>query len=822
MADSQCPKCHKPALAEHAGSITSYFFQGNYCQCNSKASKSDSAASKKASAKSNVKVCLNCGKAKPENRRAGSFSAFLFKELRCSCSGATPAKSRDVRGMKSTSRQTAERKSFTKKLQLTAFKNSSARTGDLLTPGTTIGGVFQILSVIGQGGMGAVYLANHLGLQRQFALKMLLPELVNEQTWQRFKFEARTIAALNHPSIVKVYDLGVHENTSPYYSMDYVKGETLETLLLDGALPLPRVLNLFIEILDGLAYAHRNGVIHRDLKPANIIITSHDGSSVKILDFGIAKLLDSPVHNQNLTMAGEIFGSPFYMSPEQASGKSVDARTDIYSIGCALFEALTTFVPFDGANSIEIITSHQNDDAPYMKDVAPSLSLPDSIEYVAAKCLAKLPDDRYQSAKELSLDLLRIQEGKNLTRFPHLAKQHRNFTGEALPEHSNETIYDETEKGNSPFWYLAAGVGFLLLALVAFVIASNAPAALVWTARQMELVHPAAPSVSHVFLTSLKPSIKADTSPADTSPADTSPADTSPAVAHFLKTRTGPYLRVINVSGEKLKYFEFAKNFSIGTLTFMKGGRLLSKIAQGRIDLTGCSSISLYADETVAKYPDLLKPFGPTDLELLEIGSYDAPNQALVRNMARLTGLKSLALKGEGFDHTALLDSSQFPSLKSLSLSQVEVFRLQRNSLIPRLSFVSISRTGPASTTLLCKSLQHSKHLKELSISGCELSSANMKIVAQIPSLTTLTLAGRSATSSALSPLVKSENLNSLLFSNIPEDFSDIKADSKQFFAVLKKLKKIKSLIIPYDLLSAPEIKELQHQLPDTKIIEHG
>jgi serine/threonine-protein kinase len=276
--------------------------------------------------------------------------------------------------------------------------------------------------------MGTVYLVDHGSLGRQFALKILAPDLVNKQNWLRFEAEAKTMASLNHRTFVRVYDLGVHLGSTPFYSMDYLSGRTLEAMLAEeGPIEASQALDIFIEVLDGLAYAHRNGIIHRDIKPGNIMIcNSGSNPIVKILDFGISKLIGSNTKDpQDLTAIGEIFGSPYYMSPEQCSGGAVDGRSDIYSLGCTLFEVLTGFVPFEGASFVETVMMHQEQDPPELSKILPHRRFSHSIELVVAKCLAKLPQERYQSAKEMSIDLTRIKEGKDLRDYYDKTEQNK-------------------------------------------------------------------------------------------------------------------------------------------------------------------------------------------------------------------------------------------------------------------------------------------------------------------------------------------------------------------------------------------------------------
>lgn len=292
-----------------------------------------------------------------------------------------------------------------------------------LAIGNIIGGNYRLVEKIGQGGMGLVFRASHVVIDSEYALKVLAPEQVNESSWLRFQSEARTMAALSHPTFVKVYDLGVHEGRLPFYTMDLLKGVSLESLvILKGSLPLKITVAIFLKILDGLAYAHRNGIVHRDLKPSNIMLcgklsTKADKLVVKILDFGIAKSSDQDTYaNQSLTLKGDLLGSPAYMSPEQCLGKVADTRSDIYSIGCCLFETLTGFIPFDGQSASEIISQHLHSAPPKLADMAGE-TFPESLEFVIARCLTKAPEERYQSAKELAIDLTRVSEGKDLKRY---------------------------------------------------------------------------------------------------------------------------------------------------------------------------------------------------------------------------------------------------------------------------------------------------------------------------------------------------------------------------------------------------------------------
>lgn len=279
--------------------------------------------------------------------------------------------------------------------------------GTLLTPisreprvGDVFADRYEILGIIGDGGMGKVYKARHNLMKRVVAIKMLLPHLVqNAAALKRFTQEAQAASALKHPHILYVHDFGISEQGIPYLVMDYLEGVNLSTLLQEqGSLPESRAIPIFIQACSALAHAHSKGVIHRDIKPANIMLIEYEGQQdyLQIVDFGIAKLLQ-PDGAEQLTHTGEVFGSPLYMSPEQCRGKDLDARSDIYSLGCVLYRAVTGRPVFGGRDAMECMYKQVNDSPPQFSDVCPELGLSESLESAVFKAIAKEPEDRFQT-----------------------------------------------------------------------------------------------------------------------------------------------------------------------------------------------------------------------------------------------------------------------------------------------------------------------------------------------------------------------------------------------------------------------------------------
>jgi serine/threonine-protein kinase len=290
------------------------------------------------------------------------------------------------------------------------------------TPGARLDREFagyQILDELGRGGMGVVYKAYDPELKRTVALKVLLSaEHASEEEIKRFFREAESAAKLQHPNIVPIHELKVHEGKH-YYTMDYIEGQPLDGLIREKRVDLREGAEIIRKAAGGLEHAHAHGVVHRDLKPANIIVGA-DGEP-KILDFGLAKVLggrEGPGAAGELTRSGAAMGTPYYMAPEQAAGRSrdVDARTDVYAVGCILYQLLTGVPPFVDENAMEVIRSQVEEDPPAPRTRSPQV--PAELEVICLKCLAKEPDRRYQSAGELAEDLRRFLAGEPITARP--------------------------------------------------------------------------------------------------------------------------------------------------------------------------------------------------------------------------------------------------------------------------------------------------------------------------------------------------------------------------------------------------------------------
>ncbi|HEY9232310.1 MAG TPA: serine/threonine-protein kinase, partial [Blastocatellia bacterium] len=281
--------------------------------------------------------------------------------------------------------------------------------------GTRLGS-YEILSRLGVGGMGEIYLAHDERLRRKVAIKLLIDEVnKREEQLRRFIKEARAASALNHPNILTVYDIGQNESGIHYIVTEYVEGETLRQRLRGGALEVGEALRIAAQVASALVAAHQAGIVHRDIKPENLMVR-RDGL-VKVLDFGLAKLTSAPgappdtaapTLDAGPTAPGIILGTLHYMSPEQARGLAVDARTDIFSLGAVLYEMLSGRMPFAGATASDVIAAVLTVEPPPLVTSTPEV--PAELQRIVSKALRKDRERRYQTSKDLLLDLQSLQQ----------------------------------------------------------------------------------------------------------------------------------------------------------------------------------------------------------------------------------------------------------------------------------------------------------------------------------------------------------------------------------------------------------------------------
>lgn len=330
--------------------------------------------------------CSRCGK-EIRHLRKGSFTSWIFAPTTCTCRKAILSSN---------------------------VKQERVLTEEELSDFPKIVPRYEIESILGKGGMAVVYKAKDKDINKTVAIKVLNESLsLDESSFDRFKQEASIAKDFDHPNVSRVLESGFLNDTRPYLVTEYFEGKSLDKLLLDNqTLPSKKVINILEQICDALEYIHSKKLIHRDLKPGNVIVNQDENGieTIKLVDFGVAKLVQNEIRStSNLTETGEIFGSPFYMSPEQCLGLKVDTRSDIYSFGCTLCEIITGEAPYSSSNPLQIISGHiseQPENSPFVKEIR------SEFRNVIFKCLQKNPDDRYQNVELIKKDILSIKAGK--------------------------------------------------------------------------------------------------------------------------------------------------------------------------------------------------------------------------------------------------------------------------------------------------------------------------------------------------------------------------------------------------------------------------
>jgi len=739
----------------------------------------------------------------------GSLTGFLFQDTRCKCSAKAKPADGEMAKRFSKLKKAGIGNTFNPESTVPSDVSGCASTKIDLLPGAVIGKGYRIQRLIGKGGMGEVYLAEHLTLGKTCALKLIPPDQVTDNSWERFQNEARSIAGLDHINLVKVIDLGLHEGCLPYYVMEYIEGQTLaEMLTANGPMPLNIVLDVFIQVCDGLDYAHRNGIIHRDLKPANIMLskTQHGKFLAKILDFGLVNLTQRDRHQQSLTAVGEVFGSPFYMSPEQCAGDKIDNRSDIYSIGCTIFECLTGRPPFTSSLAVAILYDHANADPPSLESIAGPKVFPESIEVVLAKLLRKNPVERYQTLLELKGDLERVARGHDVQPFYVSRSQQTKSDGQDnnFAKHESKTLGSDNDRSNDggKFGSITS------IALVSLISLSFLLAGWLWFSRTGGVQRTTAPSVATQTKSTDYDSTILDLPPQLGGKDGLIPKDDrSKQIPTYSLKEHQPLSEIKEIGGVRSRVFHFPTDITIGDILYRQKGKIP---ADGTMVFGMEEDRDFYPDPILLKYPQYWSRFRPDDLTCIHIESTAGTDE-----MIKLVCSQPIVKKIQ-FYRCPDLTLACFPYIeKSPSLRAIQI---GKNSLrVEQLAHLSKLRLLPIlcfwdqkNSDDLILLVKDSHALKDFSLESSTVSRQGFKYIAQIPNLNILRLDKVKVTPEDLDLLANKNSLKELSLLQCHLD--------DKILASVRKIKSLKHVMVTDDPTSLLRPAQIRKALPGIEV----
>lgn len=639
--------------------------------------------------------------------------------------------------------------------------------------------------------------------------------------------------------------------------MDLLSGESLlDYIEREGFMPLKLALPVFRQVCSALAFAHDRGIVHRDIKPPNIMI--NDGA-VKIVDFGIAKLsaLDGSI-NQGLTRPGEVFGSPLYMSPEQCSGMKCDYRTDIYSVGITLFEALTGRPPFIGRTAVETTMMHQTADPPVLVDFPPEL------DAIVAKLLAKSPDDRYQSLADTARDLLQVERpsasasSSQINRVAAEKNVHervtpavgKNFHFNQLEDEQREDEQDEQDlqdeqDENSPLNHNKfpliplVSVGLLLSAamLVAYYVFIGAPDFSAGSATKYTPGDAINPNTSMTTAVAVDPtSYSADKNSDSESASVKTPASNTQAAAAVrenaldITTADGaadsnsaenirnaqfaeeakpdkpPFVTMVGSSVKPIRHYQFPENITIGSLEYYLHGNHNAP-ARGPVELPVDVPVKFITTYGSRQHTGLYKRFRTGDFDGLESQGIGGADDRLIKAVGHIKSIRRFTLASTEVSNESLPVFDGFPELQKFCVDDTAITgeALARTSIPQRVGEINFSSCKGARA--LIKAMEHSKNLVSLQLNNTQLTAADIPPLTTMKELHRLELGFNNLSDKDLLPLAKMKKLRML-------DLTHLKSISTASIPLFKQLPALQDLRIDLENWSNDERKELLIALP--------
>ncbi|MBS2008943.1 MAG: serine/threonine protein kinase [Cyanobacteria bacterium SZAS TMP-1] len=630
-------------------------------------------------------------------------------------------------------------------------------------PQSIIDKKYKILGMLGEGGMGAVFKAHHLLLNKDVALKTFRSSDLTDEARLRFQREAQAIAKLNHRNIVQIFDFGLCEDGVPYYTMEYLNGQTLaERIRKQGPLPVKKAIELFMQICRSLAFAHSKGIVHRDLKPANIFIESAQTPTasneiVKIVDFGIASLTHQTADGQRLTTSGIVFGSPLYMSPEQALGQPITEGADIYSLGCALFETLTGHPPFEGSTALETIMMHQTEKAPTLAERSEGMTFSPALERLVATMLAKSPRQRQQSMEQVMAELTSLGEQPGAT-------QQRSPRAAAIVS-AGSGMQQETG-GYAQGQGMVRSAATAATAVVVFLLGGAA----LWFINSTDRGRTA--------------TIKTDSSTYTATDTGTIAPQDSLIAEQTLRRKkrkdndqptAGLTCKQIQTtSGASVMVFNAPLGSNMGTFKspYFSDGKTA---ARGTVEWPKSKPPEFCASPEFAETPANVDIFPPHCIFVMTFSSClpDEKDGVLLQHLARQKWLTTLDFGESDIDNNAVLELDKLPHLIGISFrrSPVTGSGLARLKILKQLNFIEFCDCSDA--TGLINALARGSNVKQMFLSGSRLTNKDFKTLSKITGLQALQINKQAVTAADLAALAPLKTLKTLYMDSCNVSFKE-------------------------------------------------
>jgi serine/threonine protein kinase len=612
--------------------------------------------------------------------------------------------------------------------------------------GNLIDKKYQVLRLLGEGGMGAVYKARHVMLDKEVALKTFRRTNLSDDAIVRFQREAQAIAKVNHKNVIQIFDYGLSGDGIPYYTMEYLIGQSLADRIMSvGPLQVAEASELFIQLCHGLTVAHSKGIIHRDLKPANVFIEVSLGSkglaeTAKLVDFGIASLSGRASLDQCVTNGGIILGSPLYMSPEQSMGAAISESSDIYSLGCTLFQALVGAPPFCASSALETIVLHQTARAPTLKEASGGRDFPPSLERLLATMLAKSPADR-----QSTIGLVAAQLSEHISEQPAIEVR-RSRALEQVGNSQEFSVDGLTPKQTNK---LVARASSWLQTLTTILLLGGM-AGLCCQGVKSHAIASTQHGAVAAHIVSLRPTgVKSST------------------ISQAASRQTFvPYTRTEKAKNGKIYItFKFPGDLEIGKFTcgaFPKG------VIQARGDVTwerGQEGVAFQPSEQFLENPAYFDVFQPDHLNCLDLGHWRGCQQSdqLMRHVGKLTGLEVLSLDDTDISDNDLNELVNLRNLRCLSLNSTNVDGAALARLPQLRKLISLTFSGCRGANDLLAAMKGTTCLEGLYIDSSQLTAADFKTIGTFSNLRVLQASNsgmKSTDVAALGALTKLRSLD--------------------------------------------------------------